>query len=116
MDGGKMARIRRCHECPHRSTRHTTVWDWPHCDWGGSDLELSDEFMTTGQCPAGYWLGLTPVDLEAEAEAQAAARIERERHEKMPVIEGALGQIDDVGRQESFLVDMVDLGFISAAR
>ena len=115
MTGIKMARIRRCHTCPHRSTRHASVWSWPHCDGGGLDTELSDEFMETGECPAGRWDGLDPVDLEAEAKAQAAARLERERETKRPAVLAALALTTDETRQAGYLVQLVELGFLSAA-
>ncbi len=115
MDGMKMARIRRCHECPYRSTRHASVWSWPHCDFGGGDLELSDAFMETGQCPAGYWAGLTPVDLEAEAEQQAAAVVEREREQKTPVVQEALAFVTETRDRHALLLLWVKDGFLSAA-
>ena len=112
-----MARIRRCHECPHRSTRHASIWDWPHCDYGGGDYELSDAEMNGGGgfCPAGYWAGLTPVDLEAEAAAQAAAKLEREREQKQPVVLAALAFVTETVDRQGLLLLWVKAGFLSAA-
>lgn len=55
-----MARVGRCQVCPHWVTRHATVWDWPHCDYGGGDRELSGAFMEgpSANCPAGKWRSL----------------------------------------------------------
>ena len=79
MTGIKMARIRKCQKCEHRSTRHTSIDDWPRCDAGGF-RELDNAFMEgpDGNCPLGYWAGLKPVDLEAEAEAVRIKSIEKE--------------------------------------
>ena len=77
MTGTKMARIRKCHECEHRSTRHVSIDLWPRCD-GDGIRELSNEFMESGNCPLGLWGGLKPVDLEAEAAEGKAAGIARE--------------------------------------
>jgi len=80
MTGTKMARIRKCHTCPHRFTRHVEAQKWPQCD-GGSTLLYLDDFIMEGDetyCPQGLWKGLTPVDLEAE-KAAAEARMWEEQ-------------------------------------
>ena len=38
------------------------MWDWPHCDYGGGDRELSGAFMEgpDANCPAGKWKTALP--------------------------------------------------------
>ncbi len=114
MDGTKMARIRRCHQCPHRSTRHADVRQWPHCDCGGGDVELSDELLEgpDANCPAGYWLGLAPVDLEAERMAQEEEALEGNRQLYKPILQAAMPYIAAEADKESFLVDAVAAGSV----
>ena len=88
MTGIKAARIRRCHACPHRLTRHATVKEWPQCDFAGDGFDLSDEFMEgeATNCPAGYWLELEPIDLEAEAAEQTARALDVQRERVAPFL------------------------------
>ncbi len=82
MTGIKQARIRACHGCEYRYTRHAKYMDWPHCDgWpAAGDLELDNEFMEgpDDNCPRGKWAHLAPVDMKGEAAAALARAIERE--------------------------------------
>lgn len=112
MDGTKQARINRCHTCPHRCTRHANFWAWPHCTHGGGDLELSDEFMETGECPAGYWSGLTPVNMEAEAAAQEQRRLEYQRENVKPALKVLLDKYSERAQKETVLLTAVGLGAI----
>ena len=112
MTGIKLARIRRCHECPHRFTRHATVNGWPQCDFAGDGFDLGDEFMEgeATNCPAGYWLELTPVDMEAEAVAAKGARLEKQRERVAPFLRKALASVTDAAAKEQLLIDAVSEG------
>ncbi len=115
MDGIKLARINRCHTCPHRHTRHETVWAWPHCDWRGGDLELDDGFMEgpDANCPSGFWQGLEPVDMEAERKEAEEAALEVERERCKPLLTLALAKITGPEVQGDFLVEAVAGGMVS---
>ena len=105
MTGTKMARIRKCAGCEF--SRNTGAWPWPRCCYakrtGEGAPSRDDGFMEgpEGNCPAGYWAALHPVDLEALAREQAQGRLERQReHIKPLVLERLRGRsqehIDDV--------------------
>jgi len=69
MTGEKMARIRKCGECPHWFNRHANTFRWPKCDLGvDGGLELDDECLggPATNCPLILWKNLVPVDLDAE--------------------------------------------------
>ena len=77
MTGIKAARIRTCHTCAARYTRHATVLPWPMCQ---DALALLDNVRLEGpdtNCPRGLWKDLTPVDLAAEAAAAEATAHEQ---------------------------------------
>lgn len=79
MTGDKMARIRECSKCENRSTRHSSIDDWPRCRANNNGY-LDDDYMEgpDANCPLGLWAGLDPIDLEAEAAEQKAAAIAKE--------------------------------------
>ena len=75
MTGEKMARIRRCHTCSSRYTRHATVDRWPRCKDAG-DAYLDDAFLEgpASNCKRDLWRDLEPVDIEAE-QAENLAKV-----------------------------------------
>ena len=89
MTGIRLVRMRTCHECAHRCTRHSKHWKWPRCtfyvsgrDKGqpGNEMDL-DEWNLEGpdsNCPLGLWNNLEPVDLAKSLAATKAKGIEAE--------------------------------------
>jgi len=113
MDGTKLARRRTCHECPHRATRHASVWPWPRCTYGGGEgVELTDEFLEgpATNCPLGKWHELAPVDVEAEARAAEEAGRRRLRQALKPLVVGALAALRAGLSRPAYLVREVRSG------
>jgi len=73
MTGEKLARIRCCHTCASRYTRHASVDPWPRCADAG-DVFLDDAFLEgkVANCPRDLWRELKPVDMDGERAANAA--------------------------------------------
>lgn len=115
MDGTKLARKRTCAACPHWANRHADVWRWPHCDCDGVDVEVDDAFLDGPEtnCPAGQWLGLEPVDMEAERMEGEERLLDAERRNMKPLLDLALAGIPDDGAKGAFLVDAVARGMVS---
>jgi hypothetical protein len=94
MDGVKLARIRTCQSCRFWRNAPASVWHWPKC-WHASlgvppDLDNARLEGPDVNCPAGYWIGLPPIDLEAERQAAHAGRVEQERKSLGPVLAALL--------------------------
>ncbi len=100
MDGVKMARIRRCKACEHcfwrppqyRGTHGYARFCAVRGHERGGRIELHDAYMEgpEANCPAGYWTGLEPVDMEAEAEASRQMRIRVQTAQYGPILEISL--------------------------
>jgi len=103
MTGEKLARIRACHRCRYRITQHPDfagpegysefcTYPWFQAAGVVPDRrgwrELSDTFMEGPQenCPAGYWAGLEPVDLEAERSKMHRRRLDAQRTRFKPLV------------------------------
>ena len=56
-----LARRRRCHRCRRCFYRMGDRWDT--CDYDAENpLELSTDYLHSGQCPAGYWSEVSAED------------------------------------------------------
>ena len=113
MAGKKMARIRKCHRCPHRRTAHAEVWRWPHCVYGEGDIELADQYMEGPEenCPAGFWTELEPVDLEAESQQNQQRLRQHVRKSFGLLLEKGLRRMSEANAT-LFLVEIVEAGDI----
>ena len=105
------ARHSRCTKCEHWCAR--PVWKWPHCTHGPAELEITRELLDgpEGNCPAGYWNGLVPVDLEKVEAGRETSLDETQRKTLAPILRAALrvsGATD--GKREEILVEAVKAG------
>jgi len=76
---------------------------------------LSDEFLEgpDTNCPAGHWLGLAPVDLEAERKEAEEHRLEVERLKVKPILALALDAMVTDAAKADFLVAAVGRALVS---
>lgn len=107
MDAIKMSRIHRCRECEDFISK-PAQFAGPNgfsafCTYGDQKGELDDAFMEgpDGNCPAEYWTGLEPVDLEAQTRETRERRLNAQRQHIKPIIKERLEahppvQIDDM--------------------
>ena len=97
MTGIKMARIRKCAGCEFN--RNTGAWPWPRCCFHGESgaPDRDNAFMEgpEGNCPAGRWENLEPVDLEAEQIRQEEMMQQRLRTELKPLLTACLGRLKE---------------------
>ena len=118
-DGGvRTARMRRCHRCEYWVFRAPDIWHWPHCVYDANNhREVSDEFWggPVGNCPAGYWKGLEPVDIEAEGREQQEAALAYQRQILKPLVMAALARVADARAKADFLVELVAGGNLPQA-
>lgn len=98
LSGLAAARQLECSGCPHRVTLSGKVyghWTANRCVYGHDghpkDARLLDAtYLEGGQCPAGFWEKLEPLDLEAARAERHAARVKREADRLEPVLAEAL--------------------------
>ena len=105
------ARHGRCTRCPHWCNR--TIWHWPRCTHGPADLEISGQFLEgpEGNCPAGYWKALAPVDLEKVEAEREGCRDETQRKTLAPILRAALNASSATEKErEDILVEAVKAG------
>jgi hypothetical protein len=91
MTGLKLSRIRKCQSCPYWRSAPALYWKWPRCVYA-QELELSSEFMEgpSSNCPAGYWDGLDPVDLDELRREGAQRMAEHQAKQYAPLLAIAL--------------------------
>lgn len=107
MNGLAESRLLICRTCRNRRTAYAGVWDWPHCVFEGGDVELSQEYLEMGTCPAGAWDGLLPIDQKTKRAAEEAQAFERAKAFAQPYLDAALSRIPDDKDKAAFLVDLV---------
>jgi len=112
LSGQGAAHARRCYKpCEHwrvcmaEAKRRGSKWG-DFCAYPGPEpsewINLAPEFWEgpASNCPAGYWNGLDPVDLEAERAEAAERRAEAEARRLAPVIAALEPGIGAAGLQQ----------------